>query len=166
MPNNKKTETNELTIKETSSKLDVSEATVRKYLKDFDLEIIKGSGAKAVISEATFQALSEIAKLRANGLSIQEIKELKSQEPSKHVLDEVDEGLKLDVEISEEVQEPVEETQTSVLEKDEEETLEEEKEEAEYTPHNIDNAEQAATLLCIMTQYINSIEYAIPEKQE
>jgi len=133
MPNNKKTETNELTIKETSSKLDVSEATVRKYLKDFDLEIIKGSGAKAVISEATFQALSEIAKLRANGLSIQEIKELKSQEPSKHVLDEVDEGLKLDVEKSEEVQEPVEETQTSVLEKDEEETLEEEKEEAEIS---------------------------------
>src|SRR3989338_1210871 len=42
----------------------------------------------------------------------------------------------------------------------------EEKEEAEYTPRNIDNAEQAATLLCIMTQYINSIEYAIPEKQE
>ena len=89
--NNKKDESNELTIKEVSSNLDISEATVRKYLKDFDLDIEKGSGNKAIISESTFQALSEIAKLRANGLSIQEIKELKSQKPSKNILDEIEE---------------------------------------------------------------------------
>lgn len=89
--NNKKNNENELTVKEASSKLDISESTVKKYLKDFDLDFEKGSGTKAVISEETFQALSEIAKLRANGLSIQEIKELKSQEPSKNILDEIEE---------------------------------------------------------------------------
>lgn len=88
--NNNK-EFSEITIKEASSKLDVSEATVKKYLKDFDLKVLKGIGSKAVISGEIFQALSEIAKLRANGLSIQEIKELKAQEPSKHILDEVEE---------------------------------------------------------------------------
>lgn len=90
--NNKKNNNDdELTIKEVSSKLDISEVTVRKYLKDFNLDFEKGSGAKSVISEETFQALSEIAKLRANGLTIQEIKELKSQEPSKNILDEIEE---------------------------------------------------------------------------
>lgn len=89
--NNKKSEEGELTVKEASSKLDISEATVRKYLKDFDLGTVKGAGNKAVISEETFQALSEIAKLRANGLSIQEIKELKSQEPSRKILEELEE---------------------------------------------------------------------------
>ena len=82
--------TKEHTLKDASSELDISEATVKKYLKDFDLEIIK-SGNKPAISEETFQALSEIVKLRANGLSIQEIKELKSQEPSKTALDELNE---------------------------------------------------------------------------
>ncbi|MBI3590220.1 MAG: MerR family transcriptional regulator [Candidatus Melainabacteria bacterium] len=90
--NNKKNDSSELTIKETSSKLDLSESTVKKYLKDFDLKIEKGIGSKAVISNETFQALSEIAKLRANGLSIQEIKELKSQKPSKNILDELEES--------------------------------------------------------------------------
>lgn len=80
-----------LTIKEASQQLDISESTVKKYLKDFDLEIEKGSGSKAIISQETFQALSEISKLRANGLSIQEIKELKTQKPSKHILDEIEE---------------------------------------------------------------------------
>ena len=97
MPSNKnietseKSEKNELTIKEVSAKLDISEATVKKYLKDFELESEKGTGNKAVISEVTFQALSEIVKLRTNGLSIQEIKELKSQKPSKNILDEIEE---------------------------------------------------------------------------
>ena len=89
--NNKKNNSDELNIKEVSSKLDISEATVRKYLKDFDLDCEKGSGAKVVVSDETFQALSEIAKLRANGLSIQEIKELKSQKLSKNILDEIEE---------------------------------------------------------------------------
>ena len=51
----------------------------------------KGNGAKAIISQETFQALSEIVKLRSNGLTIQEIKELKSQKPSRNILDEVEE---------------------------------------------------------------------------
>ena len=43
------------------------------------------------IYEEAFQALTEIVKLRANGLSIQEIKELKTQKPSKNILDEIEE---------------------------------------------------------------------------
>ena len=81
----------ELTIKDASSKLDISEATVKKYIKDFALPIEKGSGSKALLSDETFQALTEIVKLRANGLSIQEIKELKAQKPSKNILDELEE---------------------------------------------------------------------------
>lgn len=92
MSNKKKNSngTKEHTLKDASSELDISETTVRKYLKDFDLEIVK-SGNKPAVSEETFQALSEIVKLRANGLSIQEIKELKSQGPSKSALDELEE---------------------------------------------------------------------------
>lgn len=95
---NKKSENNgkdgkdaEMTLKEASSELDISESTVKKYLKDFDLKIEKGSFGKQLISKDTFDALSEIAKLRTNGLSIQEIKELKSQGPSKNILDEIEE---------------------------------------------------------------------------
>ena len=88
---NKKTGNNSLTVKEAASKLDISESTVKKYVKDFDLETEKGPQNKPILSESTFQALTEIVKLRANGLSIQEIKELKSQEPSKNVLDEIEE---------------------------------------------------------------------------
>ena len=47
----------ELTIKSVSPKLDISESTIKKYLKDFDLKIEKGVGSKAVISQETFQAL-------------------------------------------------------------------------------------------------------------
>ena len=86
----KQTETKEITIKEAANELDISEPTVKKYLKDFDLPS-SGNGAKATISQETLQALQEIAKLRANGLTIQEIKELKSQEPSKTILDEIEE---------------------------------------------------------------------------
>ena len=89
--NGKKQTEGEITIKESSSKLDISESTVKKYLRDFDLEIIKDPSNKAAVSQDTFQILSEIVKLRANGLSIQEIKELKTQKPSKHILDEVEE---------------------------------------------------------------------------
>lgn len=91
MAKESKKDNDDLTIKEISIKLDISESTVKKYLKDFDLPTVSGLGSKATISKETFQALSEIAKLRANGLSIQEIKELKSQEPSKHILDELEE---------------------------------------------------------------------------
>ena len=88
---NKKDSADDLTIKDVSLKLDISEATVKKYIKDFGLAIEKGSGNKAVIAEEAFQALTEIVKLRANGLSIQEIKELKTQKPSKNILDEIEE---------------------------------------------------------------------------
>ncbi len=91
MANNQKSETSEISIKDAAGKLDISDSTVKKYLKDFSLPMGKGPSSKAMISDETFQALSEIAKLRANGLSIQEIKELKSQEPSKHILDEIEE---------------------------------------------------------------------------
>lgn len=84
----------EITLKEVSSKLDLSESTVKKYLKDFELEKPKGVGSKATISDSAFQALQEIAKLRENGLSIREIKELRSQKPIKPVLYEIDEELK------------------------------------------------------------------------
>ena len=80
----------ETTLKEAASTLGISESTVKRYLKDFDLTV-KGTGSKAVILPETMQALSEIAKLRANGLSVQEIKELKKEKPSKHVLDELEE---------------------------------------------------------------------------
>src|SRR3990167_4914160 len=86
----KQTETKEITIKEAANELDISESTVKKYLKDFDLPS-SGSGTKATILQETFQALQEITKLRTNGLTIQEIKELKSQEPSKTILDEIEE---------------------------------------------------------------------------
>ena len=86
----KQTETKDMTIKETANELDISESTIRKYLKDFDLPS-SGSGSKIIISQETLQALQEITKLRANGLTIQEIKELKSQEPSKTILDEIEE---------------------------------------------------------------------------
>ncbi len=95
MEENENIESEEITIKEVSTKLDISESTVKKYIKDFDLGAVKGSGNKALITKEVFQAVSEIAKLRANGLSIQEIKELKSQEPTKHILDEIDETQKL-----------------------------------------------------------------------
>ncbi len=88
---NEQLENSGISIKESSHKLDISESTVRKYIKDFELGVIKGSGSRALITQIMYQALSEIVKLRANGLSIQEIKELKSQEPSKHILDELDE---------------------------------------------------------------------------
>ena len=86
----KQTEIKDMTIKEAANELDISESTVKKYLKDFDLPS-SGNGNKATILQETFQALQEIAKLRANGLSIQEIKELKTQEPSKTILDEIEE---------------------------------------------------------------------------
>ena len=86
----KQTETKDITIKETANELDISESTIKKYLKEFDLTS-SGNGNKATISQETFQALQEIVKLRANGLTIQEIKELKSQEPSKTILDEIEE---------------------------------------------------------------------------
>lgn len=89
---NNKSEDLEVTLKEAASKLDISEPTVKKYLKDFDLRFEKRPGNKSVVSDEVFQALVEIVKLRANGLSIQEIKELKSQEPSKHILDEIEES--------------------------------------------------------------------------
>jgi len=84
----------EVTLKEVSQKLDISESTVRKYLRDFDLKTERGSGGRAILSSETFKALIEISKLRANGLSIQEIKELKTQEPSKTILDQIEEGAK------------------------------------------------------------------------
>jgi DNA-binding transcriptional MerR regulator len=88
---NKSVEDENITIKDSANKLDLSEATVKKYLKDFELPFGKGPANKALISNDTFQALTEIAKLRANGLSIQEIKELKTEEPSKHIADEIEE---------------------------------------------------------------------------
>lgn len=81
----------EITLKDAASKLDISEPTVKKYLKDFELRFDKKPGNKPFVSDEVFQALTEIVKLRANGLSIQEIKELKAQEPSKHILDEIEE---------------------------------------------------------------------------
>lgn len=88
---NNKSDDLEITLKDAASKLDISEPTVKKYLKDFDLRFDKKPGNKPVVSDEVFQALTEIVKLRANGLSIQEIKELKTQEPSKHILDEIEE---------------------------------------------------------------------------
>ena len=82
-----------ITIKQAANDLDISESTVKKYLKDFELPVV-GSGNKTSILEETLNALKEITKLRANGLSIQEIKELKSQEPTKSILEEIDETAK------------------------------------------------------------------------
>ena len=98
MASNNKSDNDEVTIKETSLKLDVSESTIRKYIKDFDLGKVKGMGGKGLITQEMFNALSEIVKLRANGLSIQEIKELKSQKPSKNILDEIEETQKIEKE--------------------------------------------------------------------
>lgn len=81
----------ELTIKEVSSKLNISEATVRKYIKDFALDSIKGNGNKAIVSKDTMQILAEIAKLRENGLSIQEIKDLKGNDLNNLVKENSDE---------------------------------------------------------------------------
>lgn len=81
----------EVTFKDACSELDVSETTLKRYIKDFDLSLEKGAANKSTISQKTFQALSEIVKLRTNGLSIQEIKELKSQGPTKHILEAVEE---------------------------------------------------------------------------
>lgn len=82
-----------ITIKQAATEMDISESTVKKYLKDFELPT-SGSGNKTEISDETLQALKEISKLRANGLTIQEIKELKSQEPTKSILEEIDETVK------------------------------------------------------------------------
>ena len=137
--NNKKNNSDELNIKEVSSKLDISEATVRKYLKDFDLDCEKGSGAKAVVSDETFQALSEIAKLRANGLSIQEIKELKSQKPSKNILDEIEETESTQKEEIKKEEES--ETKTEVAEDLEDKNLLEEQDEEALDEDTQDEAE-------------------------
>lgn len=90
MPTDKNNKNSDCKIKEVASKLDISEATVRKYLRDFGLET-QGTGNKTVVTEETFKALSEIVKLRANGLSIQEIKELRNNEPAKTILKEIEE---------------------------------------------------------------------------
>jgi len=82
MPTNSKKEQNgAITLKEAANNLDISESTIKKYMKDFELESDKGPTGKLMISQELFQMLTEIIKLRANGLSIQEIKELRSQEP-------------------------------------------------------------------------------------
>lgn len=108
-PMAKQTEIKDITIKEAANELDISESTVKKYLKDFDLSS-SGNGGKAVLTKETFQALQEIAKLRTNGLSIQEIKELKSQKPTKTVLDEIEETVDLKEKVGEKVGEKAEET--------------------------------------------------------
>lgn len=87
---NKNNSENNLTLKEVVSDLGISESTVKKYIREFDLNLEKQSDGKAAISQETFQALSEIAKLRANGLSISEIKELKSQQPETSLIDEIE----------------------------------------------------------------------------
>lgn len=92
--NDKNTDSNNessLTLKEVSNNLGISETTIKRYLKEFDLPVEGGIGSKTVISSENFLVLTEIAKLRANGLSIQEIKELKGQQPSKNILDEMEE---------------------------------------------------------------------------
>ena len=139
----KQTETKEITIKEAANELDISESTVRKYLKDFDLPS-SGNGAKATISQEIFQALQEIAKLRANGLTIQEIKELKSQEPSKTILDEIEETASTkEAEKIKDKEQVIEETEAEITEikddieneaNDEVETAETSEEETESTP--------------------------------
>ena len=107
-PMAKQTETKDITIKEAANELHISESTVKKYLKDFDLPS-SGNGGKATLTKETFQALQEIAKLRTNGLSIQEIKELKSQKPTKTVLDEIEETVDLKEKPEEKVGEETEE---------------------------------------------------------
>ncbi len=79
-----------LSLKEAASNLGISEATVKKYVKEFDLKLEKQAFGRTFISQETLQALSEIAKLRANGLSISEIKELKSQQPTSTLIDEIE----------------------------------------------------------------------------
>ena len=137
----------ELTLREAASKLDISESTLKKYMKDFELDFDKGAGGRLLISEKTFQALLEITKLRTNGLSIQEIKELKTQVPSKTILEEIDESqeekkveekneIKLDtqtlVEVSQDVKEEAslsdevsEEVSESELQSDEKQSIDE-----------------------------------------
>lgn len=129
--NGSKQNEDEVTIKEASQKLDISESTVKKYLKDFELPIEKGPGNKGVLSQETFKALLEISKLRTNGLSIQEIKELKTQEPTKTILDQVEEGSKTkkeDVESTKDVNIPADELLEVTTIQDE---LDEEKKEEE-----------------------------------
>ena len=125
-----------MTIKQTANELDISESTVKKYLKDFDLSI-NGSGSKATITDETFQALKEITKLRANGLSIQEIKELKSQEPTKPILEEIEETVKITEDVKE--QTSTDTTQDTSAESttngvvDQEDTTSEEKQEEDIS---------------------------------
>ena len=90
LADNKNNNENNMTLKEVVSNLGISESTVKKYIREFDLTIEKQSDGKPAISQETFQALSEIAKLRANGLSISEIKELKSQQPETSLIDEIE----------------------------------------------------------------------------
>ena len=135
MPPKKKNDDNEMTLKDVSEKLDISESTVKKYIKEFELEGVEGSGVKAIVSTQAFNALNEIVKLRANGLSIQEIKELKTQEPIKDILDEIDDDAnaikaneeknkKANVEESEEENEIKNEEEEDVDETDEDESEE------------------------------------------
>ena len=123
----KQTETKDMTIKEAAKDLDISESTIKKYLKDFDLPSL-GSGNKTTITQETFQALQEIAKLRANGLTIQEIKELKSQEPTKTVLDELEETVDLKGKAEEKTEEKTNEELEAELESDIKEEMEDEAE--------------------------------------
>ena len=130
--NNKSQTSNDITVKEASSHLGISESTVKKYLKDFSLLVEKGSGSKALITQETFQALSEIAKLRANGMSIQEIKELKAQNPSVHILDEI-----------ESAGDPVKIEPSSNIEKSENESIIESEKNGDYSDVPIDEQEQS-----------------------
>ncbi len=88
--NGKNNSEGNLSLKEAASNLGISEATVRKYIKEFDLTLEKQPFGRAAVSQETLQALSEIAKLRANGLSVSEIKELKSQQPTSTLIDEIE----------------------------------------------------------------------------
>lgn len=75
----KKNNENEISIKEAAKNLEISEATVKKYLRDFKLDEGKN---KSSIDQNTYIHLTEIAKLRSNGMSIQEIKDLIAQRPT------------------------------------------------------------------------------------
>ena len=131
-----------ITIKQAANELDISESTVKKYLKDFELPVT-GSGNKSEILDETLNALKEISKLRANGLTIQEIKELKSQEPTKSILEEMDESVKpieVAVENSENIESVIEETEESlngeIKSEDEENKISDEYEEKEISSSN------------------------------
>lgn len=115
MANKKKQK--DLSIKEVSEKLEISEATVRKYIKDFNLDGGKKTGNKFIISEETIKTLVEIMKLRNNGLTLQEIKNL--------ICGEKDSS---DKEESEEVEVEIEEVTSEDSDEDEEEDLDEDEE--------------------------------------